>query len=303
MKTYLECIPCFFRQLLEGARTVNASHEQQKRIIDEFSGNIPNISLNASPPEIACSAYSILRKIIGSKDPYLAIKRKSNRMALDMYCALKSNIKISRNRLLAATELAIAGNVIDFGVKNNLNIGYELEQILSEKAKGISKRSNIFDYRKFADALEKSKRILYIADNAGEVVFDRLLIEEIKSIYPDKTVFYSVKARPIINDALIEDARQCGITGTADIISNGADAPGTIMRMCSRKFRNIFDTSDMVISKGQGNYESLSDENKPIFFLFMVKCPVVAKETGCEIGQKVLFYNNKTSNQPQRRKR
>ena len=292
MKTYLDCIPCFFRQALEGARIVHASPKQQKQIIDEFARKIPNISLEASPPEIARFEYVILKRISPNGDPYKDIKQKSNRIALRLLGKLRNKVNHSQDRLLLALELAIAGNIIDFGVKNNLNVKAELKRILAEENKSIHKKS-IFHYLEFRRALKEARNILYLADNAGEVVFDRVLVEEIKKDYPNKDIYYAVKANPIINDALLEDAKACGIDKITRVISNGTDAPGTILALCSKEFKRIYKSVDMVISKGQGNFESLSQEKRPIFFLFMVKCQVVAKETGCKMGDIVLFYNLK----------
>jgi len=290
VKTYLDCIPCFFRQALEGSRIVRATPKQQKQIIDEFAKRIPKISLQSSPPEIARFGYSLLKKISPKGDPYKDIKQKSNRIALRLLGKLRNKVNHAPDKLLTALELAIAGNIIDFGVKNNLNIKEELKKILAEENKFIHKQS-IFHYQEFRRALKKAWDILYLADNAGEVVFDRVLIEEIKKEYPGKNIYYAVKEKPVINDALFEDAKVCGIDKTARVISNGSDAPGTLLSFCSKEFKRIYKSADMIISKGQGNFESLSSEKRPIFFLFMVKCPVVAKETGCKIGNIVLFYN------------
>lgn len=295
MRTYLDCIPCFFRQALEGSRIVRATPKQQKQIIDEFARKIPKISLEASPPEIARIGYKLLRIASFNGDPYHAVKQKSNRCALRLLGRLREKVSRSKDRLLTAVELAIAGNIIDFGVKNNLNIKEELKRILVEENKFIHKQS-IFHYKEFRRALKKSADILYLADNAGEVVFDRVLIEEIKKEYPKKNIYYAVKEKPVINDALFEDAKVCGIDKTAQVISNGTDAPGTLLSFCSKEFKQIYKSADMIISKGQGNFESLSNEKRPIFFLFMVKCPVVAKETGCKMGNIVLLYNLNNKN-------
>jgi hypothetical protein len=295
VRTYLDCIPCFFRQALEGSRIVRANPKQQKHIIDEFARKIPKISLEASPPEIARIGYKLLKIVSFNADPYYAIKQKSNRCALRLLGRLKEKVSCSKDRLLTAVELAIAGNIIDFGVKNNLNIKEELKRILVEENKFIHKQS-IFHYKEFRQALKKSEDILYLADNAGEVAFDRILIEEIKKDYPDKNIYYAVKEKPVINDALLEDAKVCGINKTARVISNGTDAPGTLLSFCSKEFKQIYKNADMVISKGQGNFESLSNEKRPIFFLFMVKCSVVAKETGCKMGNIVLLYNLNNKN-------
>jgi len=292
MQTHFDCIPCFFRQALEGARIMRASQQRQKRIIDGFARKIPGISPHASPPEIARIVYKLLRAVCGCGDPYRRIKRKSNSCALRMLGRLRARVNRSKDRLLTALELAIAGNIIDFGVKNNLNVKEELRKILAQESRAVHKRS-VFHYSEFRRVLKGAKNILYLADNAGEVVFDRVLAEEIKRLYPGITIYYAVKAEPVINDALLEDAKACGIDKAVRVISNGADAPGTILRLCSKRFRRLYKSADMVISKGQGNFESLSGEKRPIFFLFMVKCPVVAKETGYPIGTIALRYNMK----------
>jgi len=292
MKTYLDCISCFFRQLLEGARVAGISPKLQKKVIDEFAKNIPRMALKSSPPQIALLGYGILKKVNSGKDPYKKIKQKSNSLALRLYDKLKRKADHSKDRLLKSVELAIAGNIIDFGVKNNLNIKEELKKILSQEEKCARKRK-LFHFKEFKGALKKSGTILYLADNAGEIVFDKILLEEIKRIYPEKVVYFSVKDRPVINDALMEDARYCGIDKVATVISNGGDAPGTILPLCSKGFRRIYRKADMIISKGQGNFESLPRAKRPVFFLFMVKCPVVAHETGCQLGDIVLLYNLK----------
>lgn len=290
MRTYLECIPCFFRQALEGSRRAGLSVKKQKKVLDGFAALIPKVSLKLPPPQIARAGYSILNKYSSIPDPYKKIKRQSNRLALRLLGKLKNKVDRARNSLLAAVELAIAGNIIDFGVKNRLNIKEELKRITAEKSRA-KRRNRIFHYPAFKKSLKNAKSILYLADNAGEVVFDRILIEEIKKKYPGKIIFYAVKEKPIINDALLEDALFCGIDRVARIISNGTDAPGTILSLCSSDFKKIYKSADMVISKGQGNFESLSKAKKEIFFLFMVKCPVVAREVKGRIGDYVLLYN------------
>ncbi|MFA5369134.1 MAG: ARMT1-like domain-containing protein [Candidatus Omnitrophota bacterium] len=292
MKTYLDCIPCFFRQMIEGARIIGANPETQKKIVDGFAKKIPKISLESSPPAIARFGYALLRKASSNGDPYKYIKQKSNRIALRLYPGLKNKVSNSKDRLLAAIELAITGNIIDFGVKNSLDVEAELKKILAYKNNNTNKKT-IFHYSEFRRVLKGAKNILYLADNAGEVVFDRILTEEIKKEYPNMSIIYAVKAGPVINDALIEDAGVCGIDKTVRVISNGTNVPGTILGLCSKEFKKIYNNSDMIISKGQGNFETLSHEKRPIFFLLMVKCRVVAKETKCKIGDTVLFYNIK----------
>jgi damage-control phosphatase, subfamily I len=292
MKTCLDCIPCFFRQLLEGARISGASPEAQKKVLDEFAAVLPDIPFDAPPPEIARLGYNLLKKVGLNGDPYREIKRESNRLALSAYEELKNRIEISRDRLLAAVEFAIAGNIIDFGAKTKVDIGGELQKMLIGDER-INPAGEKFHFQEFKRVLKSADYILYLADNAGEVVFDRLLLEEIRALYPKKHIFYAVKEKPVINDALFEDAEICGIGKYAEIISNGADAPGTVLKLCSKEFLEIYRKADIIISKGQGNFESLSGEKEPLFFLFMVKCPAVAKETECDEGEAVLLFNLK----------
>ncbi|MFA6609372.1 MAG: ARMT1-like domain-containing protein [Candidatus Omnitrophota bacterium] len=294
MRTYLDCIPCFFKQALEAAKLSGADEKLQKNILDEIALAIPEFSLTSSPPEMARIIYGTIRKITGKDDPYLKIKEKSNRLALSVYPRLKKKVAGSRDKLLMAVELAIAGNIIDYGVKNSLNVGKELDRILAKETDAIRReKSPIFDYRNFKRALKKAGNILYLADNAGEVVFDRILIEEIKRSYKNKNIIYAVKERPIINDALREDASFAGIGENAVIVSSGLDTPGTVLPLCSKEFLNIFMNADMIISKGQGNFEALSGCRRPVFFLFMAKCPVIARDVKCRLGDVILLYKAK----------
>ena len=290
MRTYLDCIPCFFKQALEAARLAGVNDKAQKKILGEVAKAVPGFSLASSPPDMARMLYGIVRMATGKADPYREIKAKSNKLALAVYGSLKDKVQRSRDRLLTAVELAIAGNIIDYGVKNSLDVGSELEKILSNESKSIKKEEKrIFAYNNFKKSLDAAKSILYLADNAGETVFDRILIEEIKALDKDKKIFYAVKEKPVINDALIKDAIDCGIAGTATVLSSGSDAPGTVLALCSAKFKSIFRKADMVISKGQGNFEALSRAKKRIFFLFMAKCPVVAGHVGCRLGDVILL--------------
>ena len=291
MKTYLDCIPCFFKQALEAARLAKAGPKTQKRILDKLAKSILNFPLTSSPPEMGRVIYGLVRKETGKGDPYKKLKAKSNTLALKLYGRLKKKVSSSRDRLLAALELAIAGNIIDYGAKNSLNVDKELKKILSEEHETIKKENKaIFNYPEFKHALKNAETILYLADNAGETVFDRILIEEIKRLDKNKKIIYAVKEKPIINDALMEDAYRCGINKVASIISNGLDVPGTILSLCSKEFLKFYKEADMIISKGQGNFEALSDAKKPIFFLFMAKCPVIAKDVGCSIGDIILNF-------------
>jgi len=293
MKTYLDCIPCFFRQALEAARLSGANEKMQKEILHRLAEKLPAFSLAGSPPEMGRTIYGLVREITRKKDPYRQIKAASNQKALRLVPRLKAKIKKARDPLQLAVQLAIAGNIIDYGVKNTLNVDGELERILkSENDKIRSENKKLFQYSKFKKAVAESEFILYLADNAGETVFDRLLIETIRMGSPRKSIIYAVKSEPTINDALARDARACGIDRFAKIVSNGLGMPGTSLSLCSPYFLRHYRRADMVISKGQGNFESLSPSDRPVCFLFMAKCPVVARDIRCRVGDIILWFDN-----------
>ena len=294
MRTYLECIQCFFGQALEAARLSGADPIIQREVLLEVANILPEFSLKATPPELARIIYGIVRKATHQNDPYQKIKKQSNTLALMMYPELHSRVSASGDRLLKAVEMAISGNIIDYGVKNSLNIKEELKKILLIEKHVFGKGNNVFiHYHDFKRVVKKAKNILYLADNAGETVFDRILIEEIKERDPHKKIIYAVKESPIINDALIEDACQCGIDKIATVVSSGSSAPGTILSLCSREFLKMYRAADMIISKGQGNFEALSEEKKPIFFMLRAKCSVVARDIGCSLGDTILLFNGR----------
>jgi uncharacterized protein with ATP-grasp and redox domains len=292
MKTYLECIPCFFRQALEAARMSGADDKTQKQILDEVAKAIPGFRLSSTPPEMGKTIHDIVKRITGKPDPYQQLKERATEKTLAIFPELKERTETAEDRLLMAVELAIAGNIIDYGSVNSLDVENELGRILQMEHKALEESQNsVFDFRSFKRAIGEARTILYLGDNVGETVFDRVLLEEIKRIDPEKEIMYAVREKPIINDALKEDAITAGIDQSARVFSSGSEFPGTILPLCSKPFIDIFEKADLVISKGQGNYETLSDESRPIYFLFMAKCPVIARDLGCAVGEIVLVCN------------
>lgn len=276
MRVYLDCYPCFFDQILKTAKIITTDEKEIREILAEFGTFLPRISPEATPPEIGREVYRIISERTGVKDPYREIKRICTRQALALYPKLKEKIVSSKDRLLTAIRVAIAGNIIDFGAKAEFNLDKDLEGLLDQELA-------IDHYLEFRKVLTGARKVLYLADNAGETVFDRLLIEEL-----DRAVTYVVREKPIINDAVYQDAVDAGVDKVAEIISSGTDAPGTILDLCSEQFVKIFRAADLIVSKGQGNYEGLSDEAQPVFFLLKAKCSVIAHDIGIPQGSIVL---------------
>jgi uncharacterized protein with ATP-grasp and redox domains len=278
MKTYLDCIPCFFKQALFAARVAVEDETRIKAVLDKVGMLIAEIPLNSSPPETGREVYRTVREVTGVDDPFRDLKAKSIDKALALYPSLKHLLGKAKDPLKTAVRLAIAGNVIDFGA----NPDFQLEQDIKEV---LQKEPAINHYQAFKEKLARAQDILYLGDNAGETVFDRLLIETM-----GKPVTFVVRGSPIINDATEEDALSSGLGEVATIFSSGCDAPGTVLGGCSEPFLAHFNKADLIISKGQGNYETLSQEKRPIFFLLKAKCPVIARDLGVKAGDIVIRY-------------
>jgi len=289
LKTYLDCIPCFFRQALAAARISSEDETVHRHVLNAVALMIPDLALKATPPEIAQQVYRIVYEITGNNDPYLAVKKSANQSAMSLYARMKDMVDYSDDTLETACKLAIAGNAIDLGARAEFgsvysiiedSVGYQLDQE---------------HYRRFKESIGQSDLILYIADNAGEIVFDRILIKQLLQIKKLKIVF-AVREKPIINDATLDDAIQVGLNKLATIISNGSGAPATILSQCSPEMLSYYRAADLIIAKGQGNYESLSDRSENIFFLLKVKCPVIARDSGYDIDSPVLISSTALKN-------
>ena len=290
MQTYLDCVPCFVRQVLDSVKMTTDDEQIHEKVLREALCLASKMDLQQSPPAMAQKIHRFIRELTGVQDPYLQVKNRFNKFALKMYPDMKERIETSADPLETAVRLAIAGNIIDLGVKS----GLAESQVERTITRSLTESLDMEALEEFRTATAQAKDILYLGDNAGEIVFDRLLIEQL----PCKNITFVVKAGPIINDATMQDAEMTGLTDTVSVIDNGSDAPGTILESCSEDFRSRFAGADLVIAKGQGNYETLSDADKNIFFVLKAKCPVIAQHLGCEIGCLVLTKNNaKISNE------
>lgn len=283
MKTYLDCIPCFLKQSLEAARMVTNDEKEHEEVLKEVMVHLQHVNFKNSPPENSREIHHIIRKIANSKDPYKNVKSDSNKTAKKKYRHIKKLVEKADDTLLMVAKLSIVGNVIDFGTTNR----FEVEDMIDRTVEMNFKNSG---YKLFKKRIKEANDVLYLADNAGEIFFDKILLEEISK--QEKEIIYVVKSNPIINDATKEDAFYAGINRIAKVIEGDKgkekSAPGMILKYASREFLEEIEKADMVISKGQGNYESLSNIEREIFFLLMVKCPLVARDINTEVGEPVL---------------
>jgi hypothetical protein len=259
-------MPCFLQQALKCADLLNLSSEQSKEIVDRVAMRIPQLTIEKSPPWNSRIIYDEIKAITGVDDPFLEIKKQSNQQAMQLFDMAKERVRQSADPLNMAIRIAAAGNVIDYGTQHTI------PEIKTAFNNSLDQPFSVFCYDTFQKRLKDAEKILFLADNAGEIVFDRLLLETIQ-----KPVTVAVRGLPIINDALRQDAIDVGIDRIASIIDNGSGYPGTVLEKCSQSFQQTFEQADLIISKGQGNFETLCDTDAPICMLFMVKCQQVVQ--------------------------
>ena len=282
MKTYLDCLPCLLNQALRAARAATDDEAVQRQVVNAVAGMIPELPLGLKPSEITQRAYRLIGEITGKNDPFHQSKAEANHAVLAIYPRLQKLVQQSADRLFIACKLAIAGNSIDLGPKFEYG---SIESIIDAAACPLPLVVN--EYDQFWSSLSNCQQILYLGDNAGEIVFDRLLIEEINRV-KKVNICFVVRDSPVINDVTMDDALAVGIDRVARVVSNGSDAPGTILSQCSAELQRLYRSADIIISKGQGNYESLEGEPGNIFFLLRAKCTLVARSLGVGVGDCVL---------------
>ena len=292
MRTFLECVPCMVRQAYEAVNMATSDRTVQEELLRGILRELAGMRLDLSPPHMGALIHRRIRERTGVADPYRAVKLEADRAAMRLYPRMREMVRSAVDPFALAVRLAIAGNVIDFGAPgrpDNATLPNVGEAAAARPLHGRSPGE-------LEAAVRAARSILVLGDNAGEVVFDRLLLERM----PLERVTYAVKGSPVLNDATMEDAREAGLTELVEVIDNGSDAPGTVLEWCSPEFARRFGQAELVIAKGQGNYETLSTVRRGrrgaagsgLFFLLKAKCPVVARDLGCGAGDFVLHRND-----------
>mgnify|MGYP006284079709 FL=1 len=276
VKIYNDCISCILKGTLDAARLSSDDESLHRRVLNATMERLISADYHEPPPVIAGNTQRLIREMTGDPDPYKRVKKQYNDFALEIYPELEKMVQESDHPFERAVNIAIAGNIIDFGAYPDIGG----EEILRTIEKAVSSGVN-GSLSWFESAVEKASRILWLGDNTGEVVLDKLLLGQMDR----SKVVYAVRGAPILNDATIEDAVYTGLADTVEVIGNGADVPGTIVEKCSERFREEYERADLIISKGQGNYETLPHDDERIVFLFKVKCHVVARESGRPEGE------------------
>lgn len=282
------CLICHAMQALRVFNRYMRSEEEKWTRLQDIMEVLKNLKWGLKPIEIAEIVYPEIEKIVGKRDVYEKEKKRSNDVALKMVERMERMIREATDPLFDAAKLAIAGNLIDLGTPN-----WNEETIYNKILEILEKPFGIDDFEQFKEELLKATNVLYLVDNAGEIVFDRFFIEIMKEYNKGLNVVVAAKSKPIINDATVEEAKEI-MDGVAQVIDSGMKIPGTIVERGTDSFRRLFFESDIVISKGQGNFEGIiEEENERVYFLLTVKCPVVADFLGVPEGTMVFMKNRR----------
>lgn len=275
MQTFPECFTCLVQQALSSMKAANVDQKTQIQTLQQILPILETANTCQSPSELAEKTNRRIRELVKIDDPYQEVKNRTHLQAMQQLDALRVLAKQGDNHLEQVLKTGAAGNVIDVVHADNYDLWREVETTVHQALQG----GGLAPFRR---VLKSSTYLLYIADNVGETVFDRVVIESL-----DIPVIYAVKSGPILNDATLKDAQAAGIDQVAEIIQSGSRGPGTILSQCTTEFRELLEEASIVLAKGQANYETLDSQGDKIFFLLRVKCQIISREIGYPVGSLV----------------
>ena len=281
MKATTDCVVCLFRQALNTARVATSDAAAHSRILLRLAAEVPHLSLDQTPAAMSKIVYSIVSEVTGVADPYQDLKRKTNEAALRVLTDLEQAVLSAPDALDAAVHLAVAGNIIDLGIGHAFDIDTDIRALMGQPFA-------IDALAQFRAELSPGKKVLYLGDNAGEIVFDRVLVERL--LDAGLHVTFSVKSGPIINDATRADAEDCGLTSLVRVIETGSDDIGIHWDHISDEFRAAAAEADILIAKGHGNFETCCERPENFYFLLKAKCEVVARRLNVRCGDVVFQH-------------
>ena len=269
---------CIINQAERVGRTLHADETTTQRLIATARSMSEHFSFSQTPPEVATPVYEEMAKILHKEDIYDEVKALSTKKALSLLPLLQKRLAESDDLFTTALKIAVAGNVIDLASEVSFDLDEELEKIFHTDFA-------VDDSKRLGAMLEKAGSVVVLGDNAGEHVFDKLFVQTLQKLYPNVIFYYFVRGKPIINDVTLKEAEEIAFDEVCEVIDSGVDTPGFVYSRANKHSQKLFDTADIVISKGMGNYECLTPSHKsPIAFLLKVKCNVVAASLGKEVG-------------------
>ena len=278
MELFLDCLPCVLRGALEAAKMATDDAATHQQIMTEAIQVLNHYQSYGSAPEIARAFQRIVKARTGNPDPYAAVKQRDMETALRLLPAIQTKLLEKDDPVYWALKAAASGNVLDSAIGLTIDLSrFDVE---------FDTPFAVCDIDILQKKLKTAKTMLVIGDNTGETVFDGLLLRE----FPTLQLTYAVRHAPVLNDATIEVAVDSGLADYARIISTGCDVPGVLLDECSEEFLTVFHSADIVIAKGQGNYETLSESPRELFFLLKSKCPVIARVLGVHVSDFVFRH-------------
>jgi len=284
LKISYECGPCFLRQAREALDLSSDDEILKLEVMNEiFKFLSENFNVNTNSNKTGSAIHSIIKSKTGCTDPYHNEKIEANEIALKYLPAVKSILE-KDDRLESYVKIAIIGNILDFGA---FTLDDDIESFIKDSLK---KDLAVKDIENFENSLNKHEKVLYLVDNTGEIVFDKILLSEIKKYDVDITI--AVKSFPILNDACMEDAINAGLDEFGEIVEIGAGTVGYVDSEISDEFREIFNEHEFIISKGMGNYEGLTEidlSDKDIYFMLCAKCGTISRDIGVELHDMLLL--------------
>ncbi|QOP46354.1 damage-control phosphatase ARMT1 family protein [Sulfurimonas paralvinellae] len=287
MNIDLACVGCIVNQSVKVADAIGADSALRKKLLTTVDAMSKEFSFDLTPPEIAADVYEKMAEIAHKEDLYAEVKEHSTQKARSFVPFLKEKLQNSDDKLLTATKIAVAGNVIDLAAEVTFDLEEELEKIFhTEFAHN--------DFEALREQLACAKSVTILGDNVGEHIFDYMFIQVLQELYPQIHFSYMVRGCPIINDVTLKEAQEAGFDKLCELIDSGVNTPGFTYERASEYAQSVFDSADVVISKGMGNYECLSPSHRGnICFLLKVKCEVVAASLGKSVGDIVCKLTNK----------
>jgi len=278
MKARPDCVLCLFKQALNTVRFVTSDPRVHERVLRRVAAETSRQRLSQTPTALSQHVYRIVSEVTGVKDPYRKQKDETNRIALRLLPTLRRKVRRARDPLDAALHVAVAGNIIDLGIGQKFDIETDIHRLMRQPFA-------VSVIRAFQKELRSGRRLLYLGDNAGEIVFDTLLVEVL--LARGVHVTYVVKSGPIINDATLADAKTAGMTRLVRVIETGSNDIGIQWKNTSGEFRKSFMSADVIVAKGHGNFETCDDRPENLYFLLKAKCDVVAAALGVKTGDLV----------------
>lgn len=261
------CIGCILKRQEEKIRELAFSEEQKTQFMKELCGMIASSDESVTSPVLVAEIRVLLQKHFGIVDSYEEEKKHFNALMLEAEASLQNIIEKAENPLKKALQLARIGNYIDFGAMNEVN-EEKLDELFAKEDDSVDED----EWNALAADLQNGKKLTYLTDNCGEVVLDKLFIKQIQKKYPHLAITVVVRGENVLNDATMEDAKEVGLCDMVSVIGNGSSIAGNTLEYISEEARNQIEQADVVISKGQGNFESLNGCGLNIYYLFLCKC-------------------------------